>query len=303
MLDEVKTIDPENVIHGAKLLRLAEKHKIIADSWRRKARAGFAKLAKQAHADPKHGLKKMAKKIGKPAANPLIYVARDDKAGDGGKVGTLTANPRVVDGIITRAWQKVYEGNAQDVDKLVQTFIHKYRKTLRKQGEFKAPNLTTNIVFDGLTKAGETAGGMDGWQPAELALASWEMCRWIRHLFELIESGTPWPKSCLHAVVRYLEKDGSVLGEVMSYRPLTISVPIYRRWAAMRLLTMIPWVEGWALEEMFAGIPGQGAVDAWYQTLMDIEMLLLDGTPFCGGAADIHKFFDQIQRRLVYEIL
>ena len=89
----------------------------------------------------------------------------------------------------------------------------------------------------------------------------------------------------------------------MSYRPLTISVPIYRRWAAMRLLTMIPWVEGWALEEMFAGIPGQGAVDAWYQTWMDIEMLLLDGTPFCGGAADIHKFFDQIQRRLVYEIL
>ena len=96
-----------------------------------------------------------------------------------------------MDGIITRAWRKVYEGNAQDVDKLVQTFIHKYRETLHKQGEFKAPNLTTKIVFYGLTKAGKTAGGIDGWQPVELALASWEMCRWIRHLFELIESGTP----------------------------------------------------------------------------------------------------------------
>ena len=43
-------------------------------------------------------------------------------------------------------------------------------------------------------------------------------------------------------------------------------------------------------------------MDAWYQVLMDIELMLLEGTPFCGGAADIHKLFDQIQRKLVYEI-
>ena len=63
------------------------------------------------------------------------------------------------------------------------------------------------------------------------------------------------------------------------------------------------WIDEWAMEEMFAGIPGQGAVDAWYQALMDVEQMLLEGTPFCGGAADIHKFFDQIQRDLVYQLL
>ena len=58
--------------------------------------------------------------------------------------------------------------------------------------------------------------------------------------------------------------------------------------------------DDWALEEMFAGVSGQGAVDAWFQQAMDIEQMLLDGTPFCGGTADIHKFFDQIIRELVY---
>ena len=53
---------------------------------------------------------------------------------------------------------------------------------------------------------------------------------------------------------------------------------------------------------MFAGVPGQGAVDAWYQALMDVELMLLEATPFCGGAADIHKVSDQIQRELVYQM-
>ena len=124
---------------------------------------------------------------------------------------------------------------------------------------------------------------MDGWQPAELALVSWNTCVWIKELFKMIEAGKPWPKSCLHAMVRYLEKEGSKMGEVMSFRPLTITVPIYRRWAAIRLKSMQAWIDEWALEEMFAGVPGQGAVDAWYQALMDVEQMLLEGTPFCGG--------------------
>ena len=60
------------------------------------------------------------------------------------------------------------------------------------------------------------------------------------------------------------------MGEVMSFRPLTIIVPINRRWASIRLKSMTQWIEEWALEEMFAGVPGQGAVDAWYQALIDI---------------------------------
>ena len=36
--------------------------------------------------------------------------------------------------------------------------------------------------------------------------------------------------------------------------------------------------------------------------LTDIEIMDLNGTQFCGGTADIHKFFDQILRPLVYKL-
>ena len=45
-----------------------------------------------------------------------------------------------------------------------------------------------------------------------------------------------------------------------------------------------------------------GAVDAWHKALTGIEELKLNGTPFCGGVADIAKYFGQIIRQVVYTI-
>ena len=118
----------------------------------------------------------------------------------------MTANPTIIDGVITRAWQDIYKGNVDDVDALVADFLKKYKKTLLTQMEHRIGELTTQEVYDGLTSGGKTAGGMDGWQPAELALVSWNTCVWIKELFKMIEAGRPWPTSCLHAMVRYLEK-------------------------------------------------------------------------------------------------
>ena len=88
----------------------------------------------------------------------------------------------------------------------------------------------------------------------------------------------------------------------MSYRPLTITAPLYRAWATMRLREMEPWVRTWALPEMFAGIPEMGAVDAWMEVTATLENHKLDQTHCCGGTADIAKFFDQLRRSLVYRI-
>ena len=54
---------------------------------------------------------------------------------------------------------------------------------------------------------------------------------------------------------------------------------------------------------MYAGIEGQGAEEAAYSTAMFIEHCKLSKTEFTGGAADIYKFFDQVQRDLLYTIL
>ncbi len=124
---------------------------------------------------------------------------------------------------------------------------------------------------------------MDGWRPAELALASYEISRWIAELFEPIEEGEEWPQAVTHAQIAYLEKEGSKPGEAMSYRPITISSPMYRVWAAMRLRDMEQWISTWALPEMYAGIPGQGAIDAWFSLLLELELKEHQGTPYCGG--------------------
>ena len=113
---------------------------------------------------------------------------------------------------------------------------------------------------------------MDGWHPAELTLVSYEVARWIAELFELIEDSAEWPHAAVHAKIAYLEKEGSRPGEAMSYRPITISSPIYRVWAAMRLRDMEHWINTWALPGMYAGIPGQGATDAWYTLLLELEL-------------------------------
>ena len=73
----------------------------------------------------------------------------------------------------------------------------------------------------------------------------------------------------------------------MRYRPITITAPIYRAWATMRLRTLEPRVREWALPEMHAGVPELEAVDAWMETLAVPEELILDQRHYCGGTADI----------------
>ena len=57
------------------------------------------------------------------------------------------------------------------------------------------------------------------------------------------------------------------------------------------------------MEEMFSGVPGQGANDAAYNTALLVEECVLKGEEYTGGAADVYNCFDQIERPLMYEIL
>ena len=70
----------------------------------------------------------MAKPIGKAAANPLRFVARGCKTSEDGKARTLTANPKVIDGSVTRAWQDVCKGNVEDADTKVVAFMEKVQE-------------------------------------------------------------------------------------------------------------------------------------------------------------------------------
>ena len=43
-------------------------------------------------------------------------------------------------------------------------------------------------------------------------------------------------------------------------------------------------------------------MDAWREVLTRLESMKLDGKDYCGGVADIAKFFDQIRRPLIYRL-
>ena len=96
-----------------------------------------------------------------------------------------------------------------------------------------------------------------------------------------IEAGAPWRRSATEARVVYPEEEGAIMGEVMSYRLFTITPPVYRWWATMRLATMEEWIGSWALPEMHVGVLEMGAVDVWRKAVIDIEDRKLNGTPFC----------------------
>ena len=131
---------------------------------------------------------------------------------------------------------------------------------------------------------------MDGWNPNELGMVSLKAYARIAVLLKQIEGGAPWPRATLHARIVYLLKEGAKIGHVMSYRPLTISAPLYRCWATMRLKSLEPWIRQWSLPEMHAGVPEMRAVDAWHEVLTSLEEHKMDGKDFAGGVADIANF-------------
>ena len=57
------------------------------------------------------------------------------------------------------------------------------------------------------------------------------------------------------------------------------------------------------MSDIYAGVEGQGAADAAYETVIRMELSRLRGEVCTGGAADVYKYFDQIQRQLLYRVM
>ena len=77
---------------------------------------------------------------------------------------------------------------------------------------------------------------------------------------------------------------------------------VYLRYCMVRLINLRPWVLKWQMPEMFAGVPGVGAEDAWWLTSILLEHCRLHQCIFSGMCADIMKCFDQIVKPLLKTI-
>ena len=150
IFEDFLNTDISTITSCAKLLKLAGKLKEIAAGWDQT----HSKLAKAeikaAHACPKKGIDKMSRAIGSPPSSSLQYVKRDGYTQDGKEEGTLTANATTIDGVITRAWQSVVQGNVSNPKQCVDDFIQKHGRSMHKHAEVHAPDITTERVFQAL---------------------------------------------------------------------------------------------------------------------------------------------------------
>ena len=135
-----------------------------------------------------------------------------------------------------------------------------------------------------------------------MAVLSGKAYHWMAQMLNTIEQGAAWPKGTTQARAAFLAKDSMKQGDPLAYRILLILSAVYRRWAAVRLHHLGEWIDGWALPEIFAGVQGKGAEQAWYSTALLVEEARLRGINYTGGAADVWKCFDQIQRPMVYKL-
>ena len=119
-------------------------------------------------------------------------------------------------------------------------------------------------------------------------------------MLELIEEGDAWPTNTNVGRFAFMSKDNSKLDDALAYRLLLILSVLYRRWATVRLRNLKEWIATWAQDGFFAGTDAVGAEDAWWETAVVIEEMLLNDTPFSAGTADLFKCFDQIPRELIY---
>ena len=82
-----------------------------------------------------------------PPSNAIKFVKRDAHTNDGKPEGTLTANPTAIDGVIIRAWQKVFEGDAAGPQRCVDTYVCKHGHSFHWHEEMEAPDIMTDKVL------------------------------------------------------------------------------------------------------------------------------------------------------------
>jgi hypothetical protein len=238
------------------------------------------------------------------ASAPPLYQAKRTKVGPKGQpVGSISTNPMEVDSIVTEILQKVCDGNATDHDKLVNDFAAKYDKEIFTREEFQIDDIDYLDFYHYCLGGQDSAGGLDMWTPADMKVLSPECYRLLTYMLNGIEKGKAWPSSLTTAKAAFLAKDVDKSCDPLAHRILLILSTLYRKWAGYRQRSLKPWILEWATKHMFAGIPDMCALDAWYDSALDIEEAICFERHLTGGAADIYKCFDQVIPELAHYML
>ena len=91
--------------------------------------------------------------------------------------------------MVRRAWQKVYNGMAGNIEKAVATFLSKYNEHIAKSSQFELPPLDAQTIYDSFRRIPDSAAALDGWRPKELSMMSLKTCGHIADMLILRRGG------------------------------------------------------------------------------------------------------------------
>ena len=225
--------------------------------------------------------RKAFQRIKKSAAPSLTAVLKPD--------GTFITHPDDVDHELRKAWKPIYDGNSSDHATTVTQYFLQYAYFLFRGPKFQAQPLTGADLYNTVKIAGHTAPGFDHWTYSDFSLFPVIAFEPLADLLNRLEQGQPWPSTALPSKAHALSKNPEQPSNCLEYRFLLITAVLYRLWGKTRLRHLLPWIATWQLENMFGGIPGAGAEDAWFGTALEVEHSVLYQLPFVAGVVDLMK--------------
>ena len=197
----------------------------------------------------------------------------------------------------------IFLGNVEDLQAQTTRFMKKYAAWFFRSEEYCLQPFSGNDLYELCKVNKNSVGGLDGWNPSDWAILPLEAFVLLALLFVAIEGGAAWPEDSLHVKAAFLAKEENPSLDPLGYRILLIFPILYRRWAAVRLRNLAPWVLSWWMPNFFAGGPGASAEDAWWLTALSVEYCKVKKKIFTAGIADMLKCFDQIIRPLLKAVL
>eukprot|EP00969_Alexandrium_andersonii_P211869 9357193-Alexandrium_andersonii.AAC.1 len=121
----------------------------------------------------------------------------------------------------------------------------------------------------------------------------------LSQLLNGIEKGLPWPTDTEHVLCAHVAKTPEASVAARDYRVLSILSVLYRTWAKLRLREAREWTTSWAPSGLYAGVPGVGAQDAWFDISCRVEAAACQGRVAVATALDLFKAFDMTNRHTV----
>ena len=261
-------------------IRNIEQHvqRLIHDEYKERRKLFTAKLADDATGSLDF------RTIREPQARPVQFLADEE--------GTLHTDPMMTDNIMTRAWAEVYKGTDRTDEQVLQDFGAVYAHNIT--------DITMQQLRDAFSNVKKNATGPDAWDDVTLSRLTDTPLRWLTRMLNGIEKGMDWPRHITKAHATCIPKESRASHDPPAYRVLLIMSQIYRKWATMRLKHLETWIQKWTLPQMYAGVPGQGAEQAWWQLSLCLEYWRAKQTQATGRATDIYKCFDQVVRPLIH---